>query len=147
MGEVLRQSADFFGFQFVGKDEAVTGRFYEMLVAEGGQLFTDDWEPAFNSERGGSARSTSLSISTSPVPCRWASELSLGRHRSRLRLRHGRDEPRLGGLVGLFQRSREQPGRGRPPPPPRGPCPGTQGQRGQSHRLVGVAHVLDHRDM
>lgn len=43
---------DFFGTQFVGKDEAVTGRFYEMLVAEGGQLFTDDWEPAFNSDAG-----------------------------------------------------------------------------------------------
>ncbi len=43
---------DFFGFQFVGKDEAVNGRFYEMLVAEGGQMFTDDWAPAFNSEAG-----------------------------------------------------------------------------------------------
>lgn len=43
---------DFFGTQFVGKDEAITGRFYEMLVAEGGQLFTDDWEPTFNSEAG-----------------------------------------------------------------------------------------------
>ena len=43
---------DFFGTQYVGKDEAVTGRFYEMLVAEGGQLFTADWEPDFNSEAG-----------------------------------------------------------------------------------------------
>ncbi|WP_306117654.1 MULTISPECIES: sugar ABC transporter substrate-binding protein [unclassified Roseitalea] len=43
---------DFYGTQFVGKDEAITGRFYEMLIAEGGQLFTDDWEPAFNSEAG-----------------------------------------------------------------------------------------------
>jgi multiple sugar transport system substrate-binding protein len=43
---------DFYGTQYVGKDEAITGRFYEMLVAEGGQLFTEDWEPAFNSEAG-----------------------------------------------------------------------------------------------
>ena len=43
---------DFFGTQFVGKDEAITGRFYEMLVAEGGQLFAGDWEPTFNSEAG-----------------------------------------------------------------------------------------------
>ena len=43
---------DFFGTQFVGKDEAITGRFYEMLVAEGGELFTEDWAPAFNSEAG-----------------------------------------------------------------------------------------------
>ncbi len=43
---------DFYGTQYVGKDEAITGRFYEMLVAEGGQLFTDGWEPDFNSEAG-----------------------------------------------------------------------------------------------
>ena len=43
---------DFYGTQYVGKDEAITGRFYEMLVAEGGQLFSEDWEPAFNSEAG-----------------------------------------------------------------------------------------------
>ena len=42
----------FFGFQFVGKDEAVNGRFYEMLIAEGGRMFTEDWQPAFNSEAG-----------------------------------------------------------------------------------------------
>jgi len=43
---------DFYGTQYVGKDEAVTGRFYEMLRANGGQLFNDDWEPAFNSGAG-----------------------------------------------------------------------------------------------
>ena len=43
---------NFFGTQFVGKDEAITGRFYEMLVAEGGQLFDKDWNPTFNSEAG-----------------------------------------------------------------------------------------------
>ncbi|MEO1225547.1 MAG: sugar ABC transporter substrate-binding protein [Pseudomonadota bacterium] len=43
---------DFYGFQFVGKDEAVTGRFYEILVANGGQLFNEDFEPTFNSEAG-----------------------------------------------------------------------------------------------
>jgi multiple sugar transport system substrate-binding protein len=43
---------DFYGTQYVGKDEAITGRFYEMLVAEGGQLFTEDWQPDFNSEAG-----------------------------------------------------------------------------------------------
>ena len=43
---------DFYGFQYVGKDEAVTGRFYEILVANGGQLFNADFEPTFNSEAG-----------------------------------------------------------------------------------------------
>ncbi|WP_299941699.1 sugar ABC transporter substrate-binding protein [uncultured Nitratireductor sp.] len=42
----------FYGTQFVGKDEAITGRFYEMLVANGGQLFDENWEPIFNSEAG-----------------------------------------------------------------------------------------------
>jgi len=43
---------DFYGFQFVGKDEAVTGRFYEMLVANGGAMFDDNWVPTFNSAAG-----------------------------------------------------------------------------------------------
>jgi multiple sugar transport system substrate-binding protein len=42
----------FYGTQFVGKDEAITGRFYEMLVAEGGNLFDDKWNPTFNSAAG-----------------------------------------------------------------------------------------------
>ena len=43
---------DFYGFQFVGKDEAITGRFYEMLVANGGAMFDDKWVPTFNSAAG-----------------------------------------------------------------------------------------------
>ena len=43
---------NFYGTQFVGKDEAITGRFYELLVANGGQLFDEDWNPTFNSEAG-----------------------------------------------------------------------------------------------
>ena len=43
---------DFYGFQFVGKDEAITGRFYEMLVADGGAMFDDKMVPIFNSEAG-----------------------------------------------------------------------------------------------
>ncbi|WP_185829843.1 ABC transporter substrate-binding protein [Vibrio penaeicida] len=43
---------NFYGTQYVGKDEAITGRFYEMLVAEGGALFDKDWNPTFNSEAG-----------------------------------------------------------------------------------------------
>ena len=43
---------DFFGTQYVGKDEAITGRFYEQLVANGGALFDEDWNPTFNSPAG-----------------------------------------------------------------------------------------------
>lgn len=43
---------NFYGTQYVGKDEAITGRFYELLVANGGALFDEDWNPAFNSEAG-----------------------------------------------------------------------------------------------
>ncbi len=42
----------FYGTQFPGKDEAITGRFYEMLVADGGKLFDKNWNPTFNSEAG-----------------------------------------------------------------------------------------------
>lgn len=43
---------NFYGTQYAGKDEAIVGRFYEMVIAEGGQLFNDDWSPAFNSDAG-----------------------------------------------------------------------------------------------
>ncbi|MDA7827670.1 sugar ABC transporter substrate-binding protein [Rhodobacteraceae bacterium] len=42
----------FYGTQYVGKDEAITGRFYEMLVANGGALFDENWNPTFNSAAG-----------------------------------------------------------------------------------------------
>lgn len=41
-----------YGTQFAGKDEAIVGRYYEMVVAEGGKLFNDDFSPAFNSPEG-----------------------------------------------------------------------------------------------
>ncbi|MBI1416768.1 MAG: extracellular solute-binding protein [Limimaricola sp.] len=46
------KAPDFFGTQYPGKDEAITGRFYEMLVANGGALFDDKWNPTFNSAAG-----------------------------------------------------------------------------------------------
>jgi multiple sugar transport system substrate-binding protein len=41
-----------FGTQFAGKEEALTGRFYEVLLAEGGKLLDENWEPVFNSAQG-----------------------------------------------------------------------------------------------
>lgn len=43
---------NFYGTQYAGKDEAIVGRYYEMVVAEGGKLFNDDFSPAFNSAEG-----------------------------------------------------------------------------------------------
>ncbi len=43
---------NFYGTQYVGKDEGISGRFYEMLVAEGGSFFESDGKVAFNSEEG-----------------------------------------------------------------------------------------------
>ncbi len=43
---------NFYGTQYAGKDEAIVGRYYEMVVAEGGRLFNDDFSPAFNSDEG-----------------------------------------------------------------------------------------------
>lgn len=41
-----------YGTQIAGKEEALTGRFYEVLTAEGGALFDDKWVPTFNSKAG-----------------------------------------------------------------------------------------------
>ena len=43
---------NFYGTQYVGKDEGISGRFYEMLIAEGGSFFGSDGKVAFNSEEG-----------------------------------------------------------------------------------------------
>lgn len=48
---------NFYGTQYAGKDEAIVGRYYELVVAEGGQLFNEDWSPAFNSDAGKQALS------------------------------------------------------------------------------------------
>jgi multiple sugar transport system substrate-binding protein len=42
----------FYGTQYAGKEEAINGRFYEMLVAEGGEYLDAEGRPAFNSEAG-----------------------------------------------------------------------------------------------
>lgn len=43
---------NFYGTQFAGKDEAIVGRFYEMVVAEGGEFFDEEFRPAFDSDAG-----------------------------------------------------------------------------------------------
>ena len=43
---------NFYGTQYAGKDEAINGRFYELVVANGGKMFNDDMSPAFNSPEG-----------------------------------------------------------------------------------------------
>lgn len=41
-----------FGTQFAGKEEALAGRFYELIVANGGNYFDADLNPTFDSEAG-----------------------------------------------------------------------------------------------
>ena len=56
----MKEMAEFFveekaidyGTQFAGKEEALAGRFYELLVANGGNYFDDKFEPIFNSDAG-----------------------------------------------------------------------------------------------
>ncbi|WP_299556061.1 extracellular solute-binding protein [uncultured Tateyamaria sp.] len=43
---------NFYGTQYAGKDEAIVGRFYELVVAEGGLYVDEDFKPVFNSEAG-----------------------------------------------------------------------------------------------
>ncbi len=40
------------GYTLAGKEEALTGRFYEMHFASGGSLFDENYEPTFNDEIG-----------------------------------------------------------------------------------------------
>lgn len=41
-----------YGTQFAGKEEALAGRFYELLVANGGNYFDEGFQPIFDSEAG-----------------------------------------------------------------------------------------------
>jgi len=41
-----------YGTEFAGKEEALTGRFYEILKANGGNFFDENWKPIFNNEIG-----------------------------------------------------------------------------------------------
>jgi len=50
--DITDPSKGLYGTQFAGKEEALTGRFYEVQTAEGGRLFDDNWEPTFNSPAG-----------------------------------------------------------------------------------------------
>ncbi|RUV04439.1 sugar ABC transporter substrate-binding protein [Mesorhizobium sp. M6A.T.Cr.TU.017.01.1.1] len=50
--EFFASPPDFYGTQFAGKEEAINGRFYEMLIAEGGEYLDKDGKPAFDSEAG-----------------------------------------------------------------------------------------------
>ncbi|MCX4166026.1 MULTISPECIES: sugar ABC transporter substrate-binding protein [Paraburkholderia] len=46
------KAPNFYGTQFPGKDEALTGTFYSLLVANGGQLLDAKMHPVFNSPIG-----------------------------------------------------------------------------------------------
>jgi multiple sugar transport system substrate-binding protein len=50
--EFFANPPDFYGTQFAGKEEAINGRFYEMLLADGGEYLDADGRPAFNSAAG-----------------------------------------------------------------------------------------------
>ena len=50
--DVTKNNPGIYGTQFAGKEEALTGRFYEVMTAEGGNLFDDKWQPTFNQAPG-----------------------------------------------------------------------------------------------
>ena len=50
--KITQDNPGVFGTQFAGKEEALSGRFYEILMAEGGQMLDDNYMPAFNSPAG-----------------------------------------------------------------------------------------------
>ena len=50
--DLTDSGAGIYGTQFAGKEEALSGRWYEVQTAEGGELFDDKWEPIFNGKAG-----------------------------------------------------------------------------------------------
>jgi multiple sugar transport system substrate-binding protein len=50
--QITDDNPGIFGTQFAGKEEALSGRFNEVLLAEGGRLLGDDWMPVFNDPAG-----------------------------------------------------------------------------------------------
>jgi multiple sugar transport system substrate-binding protein len=50
--DVTKNNPGIYGTQFAGKEEALSGRFYEVMTAEGGQLFDAKWQPTFNQAPG-----------------------------------------------------------------------------------------------
>lgn len=52
IAEFFNNPPKIYGTQFTGKEEAFTGRFYEVLLSNGGALFDPAWKPVFNSPVG-----------------------------------------------------------------------------------------------
>jgi len=50
--DITKDNPGIFGTEFAGKEEALSGRFYEVQTAEGGELFDENWEPTFNGPAG-----------------------------------------------------------------------------------------------
>jgi multiple sugar transport system substrate-binding protein len=52
MAAFFNDPPSLYGTEFAGKEEGLTGRYYEQLVANGGNFFDEEWRPIFNDEIG-----------------------------------------------------------------------------------------------
>ncbi len=52
VAEFFTRGTSLYGTQFAGKEEALTGRFYELLLSNGGEFLGPEGKAAFNSEAG-----------------------------------------------------------------------------------------------
>ncbi len=52
VAEFFTRGTSLYGTQFAGKEEALTGRFYELLLSNGGEFIGSDGKAAFNSQAG-----------------------------------------------------------------------------------------------
>ena len=127
-----------YGTQFAGKEEALAGRFYELLFANGGDYFDADLNPIFDSEAGVACGE----MDAGPV-CQWADPVRhaqppLARGRGQLVQRRCRLLPRVVRLVLLLPGSRVLPQRGRQV------RPGTRtgGARATTHTGWAGAHAF-----
>ena len=102
---------NFYGTEFAGKEEAINGRFYEMVVAEGGSYLDAAGKPAFNSDAGVRALDWFVNLYKAKAVPAGHDQLSLGRSRPGLRLGHRRARSRLAWLGDVLQRSEVLQGR------------------------------------
>ena len=116
------------------------GRFYEVLIAEGGQLFDDKWEPTFNSAAGVKAATMFADLYKAKAMPPDMTNFVWDDVAKNWVERHHRPLHRVVRLVQLLPGSEEQQGRRqvRPGPP-------AQGRRRHPQRLGRSSRLLDHQ--
>ena len=140
--DVTKANPGIFGTQFAGKEEALSGRFYEVLTAEGGNLFNDKWEPTFNEAPGVKAATMFADLYKAKAMPPDMTNFLWEDVAKQFAARPHRPVHRVARLVRLLPGSGEQQGRGqvrhRPP---------AQGRWRHQQRLGRPSRLLHHQGL